>query len=1036
MLRIARTVFDYPSSGQSIAGWITLLACVILPPTFLSAADNTLIAPTEALPATEQQTKFKLPEGFEIQLVASEPDIGQPMNLNFDAAGRLWVTSSLEYPYPVAGPGVEPRPAHLAGTGDGKPRDRVTIFEGIGRDGRPSRITQFATDLNIPIGQLPLSPSSALVYGIPSVWLMTDTDGDGVCDERREVITGYGNRDTHGMTNGFKLGLDGWVYACHGFSNTSKLTGSDGSQIEMQSGNMYRFRPDGSQLQQISWGQVNPFGLTFDRYGNLYTADCHSKPLTLVLPGAYYQSFGKPHDGLGFGPDMIDHSHGSTGICGPAWYDADRFPESFRERMYLCNPVTGRVHRDRLEWMGSSPMVRSDEDLITCDDGWFRPVDIQIGPDGALYVADFYNCIIGHYEVPLNHPRRDRTHGRVWRIVYTGDGQPTDGPPNLTELSTEELIERLSTENLTLRTLIANTLVARGQNEPISMAAVWNSPQASADTRVAAAWIEERLGQLKQDRLSKLISSADSVLRTHAAKIIGNLPAWEATDRQQLLQLLKDSDARVRRAAVEALGRHTKDGSDKTLLERLANTHSMAVRGDHQLQHSVKIALRNLLRDNASLWPEAIPLAREHRDLFTTVALAIRQQEAARFLTSISSKEYLTNPMAGHIAQYGEDESVASLLEFIQSVGETHAQRAADLLRASALGAAQGRRDGTPIRTVADELIRQRLERSDRQPEDVRVAATLASDLQLKSHEAMLRKIVQASEPGCASAAQALVILSDRYTLGALTPLLTDSEATDALKATITDAVLNESSAKTDEVLEAAMVALAAPQQLTVAERLSERRDGAELLLQAVEHGKASPRLLARESVRRKLYALNDAALRLRIEKLTSVLPPEREELNALIEARARAFASSEASAERGLLVYRKQCANCHKIGNEGSVVGPQLDGVGLRPASRLIEDILAPNRNVDAAFRTSTVLLTDGRVLIGLVRHQDDREVVLADNKGKEVRLAIEDIDEIEPAQTSLMPDNMTDQLPAEQLYDLIAYLLVQKTAAAPTEN
>jgi putative heme-binding domain-containing protein len=1034
MWRAARTLFGHPYGGHSRACWIAVLLSAALSASLLSAADNTLIAPTEPLSAAEQQAKFKLPEGFEIQLVASEPDIGQPMNLNFDAAGRLWVTSSLEYPYPVAGEGVEPRPPHLSGTGEGQPRDRVTIFEGIGRDGRPRRVTQFATGLNIPIGHLPLSPQSALVYSIPSVWLMTDTDADGVCDERRELITGYGNRDTHGMTNGFKLGLDGWVYACHGFSNTSKLTGSDGSQIEMQSGNMYRFRPDGSQLQQISWGQVNPFGLTFDRYGNLYTADCHSKPLTLVLPGAYYPSFGKPHDGLGFGPAMIDHSHGSTGICGPAWYDADRFPEGFRERMYLCNPVTGRVHRDRLEWTGSSPMVRSDEDLITCEDGWFRPVDIQIGPDGALYVADFYNCIIGHYEVPLNHPRRDRTHGRVWRIVYTGDGQHTDGPPNLTQLSTAELIERLSTKNLTLRTLIANTLVGRGQDEPIAMEAIWDDPDASADTEVAATWIDERLGQLAPERLSKMISADDPLLRTHAAHVIGNRSVWKATDLQQLMRLLNDPDARIRRAVIEAFGRHSSESSDFELLKRLV--HATAEQGDHQLKHSVKVTLRNLLRDNIAIWPEVIPLAREHRDLFTTVALAIRNEEAARFLASIANDRALNSPIAAHIAQHGDEESVALALGVIKSIGETHAQRAADLLRAAALATGLARRDGARIRQVADDLIQHRLQRSDRQAEDVRVAASLAADLQLKSHESLLREIVEGSEPGFASAAQALVVLTERHALGAVTPLLTSSEATDALKATITAAVLNESADETQKVIEAAMASLAAPQQLTVAERLVERRDGAELLLQTIERGKASPRLLTRESVRRKLFVLNDAALGSRIEKLTAVLPPEREELNALIETRAREFAASNASAERGLLIYRKQCANCHKIGNEGSVVGPQLDGIGLRPAARLIEDILAPNRNVDAAFRTSTVLLADGRVLIGLVRHQDDREIVLADNQGKEIRLSIEDIDEIEPAQTSLMPDNMTDQLPPEQLHDLIAYLLSQKAATATAED
>src|SRR5690606_7686945 len=195
----------------------------------------------------------------------------------------------------------------------------------------------------------------------------------------------------------------------------------------------------------------------------------------------------------------IDHSHGSTGICGPCYYAADHFPADYRDNIYLCNPVTGIVHRDRLVWHGSTPQVDTQPDFITCKDGWFRPVDIQLGPDGALYIADFYNAIIGHYEVPLEDPRRDRTHGRIWRITWRGDEtasstgfQPvrdapngvnhrrntskaedetdglktrptTDGPamPDLTGESLKQLIARLDHPNLTHRVLASHLIAER-----------------------------------------------------------------------------------------------------------------------------------------------------------------------------------------------------------------------------------------------------------------------------------------------------------------------------------------------------------------------------------------------------------------------------------------------------------------------------------------------------------------------------------------------------------------------------------------------
>ena len=369
------------------------------------APAQSYIAPTDAKSPADELATFKLPPGFRAELVAAEPDIGKPIQMAFDHRGRLWVTTSRHYPFPATGPAS----------------DRLFVLSDFAPDGKARKVETFAADLNIPIGVLPLPDGkSCLVSEVGRILRLTDTDGDGRADKREVVLSGFGTKDTHGMTNSFVLKPDGWVYACHGYLNDSKVTAKDGSSVTLNSGNTYRFRPDGSRIEPWTSGQVNPFGMTLDPGGNLYTADCHSKPITQLIRGAVYQSFSKPHDGLGFAPHVTRHDHGSTALCGLAWYEADQFPAAFQGCLFLGNVVTNRVNADRVVWKGSTPVAEELPDLLVSSDPWFRPTDIKLGPDGALYVADFYNRIIGHYEVDLKHPQRDKDRGRVWRIVHSG----------------------------------------------------------------------------------------------------------------------------------------------------------------------------------------------------------------------------------------------------------------------------------------------------------------------------------------------------------------------------------------------------------------------------------------------------------------------------------------------------------------------------------------------------------------------------------------------------------------------------------------
>ena len=356
--------------------FLPLLAIFVISSATVFAQDPFVagVRPTDALSPQDEQKALQVPEGFEVQFVASEPDIFKPMNMAFDERGRMWITDSLEYPW--AAPLDKPA------------RDSVKILHDTDGDGRADVIKTFADGLNIPIGVYPY-PSrkdeatgktiqGAIVWSIPYIWDLRDTDGDDICDERIKLYGPFGyERDTHGMCNAFRRGFDGWIYACHGFNNISKVAGKDGHVVEMSSGNTFRFRMDGSRIEHFTHGQVNPFGMCFDPLFNIFTADCHTKPITQLLRGGYYQSFGKPHDGLGFVPEIMSHTHGTTANCGIVAYYGGHFPREWEGMFFTGNVMTSRVNVDAPEYHGSTILAKERNDFVISKDPWFRPVDLQ-----------------------------------------------------------------------------------------------------------------------------------------------------------------------------------------------------------------------------------------------------------------------------------------------------------------------------------------------------------------------------------------------------------------------------------------------------------------------------------------------------------------------------------------------------------------------------------------------------------------------------------------------------------------------------------
>jgi putative heme-binding domain-containing protein len=999
------------------------------------------IAPTDPKTPAEELAAFQLPPGFTAQLVASDPDILKPMQLAFDAKGRLWFPTSREYPFPAAG-----RP----GT------DKLFVLDDFGPDGKARKISVFADDLNIPIGVLPLPdcksvlvssidpgpPGSKQAVGV-FIWKLTDTKGTGKADLKEKLYGPFGIRDTHGMVNSFTLMPDGWVYACHGFSNEDHVKGRDGHEAPMQSGSVFRFRPDGSRLEVFTHGQVNPFGIAYDPYFNLYNADCHSKPITQLIRGAYYESFGKPHDGLGFGPNMINHDHGSTALCGLTWYDADQFPAEFKSTMFLGNVVTNRINFDKIEFVGSTPKAIQQPDFLVSRDPWFRPVDIKLGPDGCLYVSDFYNRIIGHYEVPLTHPGRDKTRGRIWRIVWTGkDGHaPTPKPVgDMTAMKPEDLDKLLGHPNIMVRMLATHQLInrPRGSEAPRDKAEKQRDDPAH-DVYVAhKLWADEAEPLFPDHRadVKHYAVDADRFVTAHRFRLRTAQAEWERGHAGQhelakeAVELVKQGDPQVDRAVVDWMTFDPKPEHLGELLSRLEHVDPQ----DTHLRHAIRIALRETLRDPAGLRAlKGMKLSDAMQRQVAGVMLGLPTTDAADYITThlgdLAAEPGRLPEFVQHASRYGNAHK--GIFQFVCTHKPKDVRLTVSMFAAYERGLQQkgGIRFDQDDLAFAEGLVVKGL--GERDGQVVQACLDLATAMKLKPSAGPIREFAlkkNAPVPQRGVAFAALLNLDPVQGGPLLGKVLTDADERVEVRERVAQALAASQTPAAYSELVAALEKAPARLQTGIALAMAGQQAGADHLLKAVAAGKASARLLQERAVQTRLHESKLPKVAERIAELTKGLPSADQRMTELINKRRADYTKAKADAKAGALVFKNNCANCHQLAGEGAKVGPQLDGIGVRGLDRLLEDVLDPSRNVDQALRATILNLKDGKSLTGLVLREEGELIVMADNLGKEVRIPKADVDDRRTSLLSPMPANFNETIKEEDFHNLMAFLLQQR--------
>ena len=977
------------------------------------------IRKTDPLTPEQQRSTFHLPEGFEVQLFASEPDIGKPMNMAFDGRGRLWVTQSEEYPIPAK---------------EGEGRDRITVLEDTNRDGRADKFTVFADGLNVPIGLLPVQ-GGAIVYSIPYIYRFFDLDGNDRADQRIVLYGRFGYGDTHGMVNAFTRGFDGWVYACHGIANISTARGGDGHDITMESGNTFRFQLDGSRVEQNTYGQVNPFGLTFDAGGNMYSVDCHSQPVYQIQQGGSYPHFSRLPTGIGFGPKMIDHRHGSTAIAGIVYYAAEQYPEEFHHNVLTGDVITNRLYRDRITAIGSTPVAEHRDDFFLSDDPWFRPVDLKLGPDGSIYVADFYNRIIGHYEVPLKHPDRDRKRGRIWKIVYK-DGlrqaSRNASRSNWARASVSQLIADLRHPNLTVRSLASDQLADRwGQAAVNAVTEMLKDPESSSFQRIHGLWVLNRVKRLDSGLLAAAAGDEKAEVRVHAMRILAQYSgAFGELERSLVHQALADPEPLVQRQAADALRLHPAAESLEPLVELAAHIDHF----DSHLAYVTAMALRDQLRVPEILedalsktWGEA------ESSHLEKVVVSVKSAAAAGFLLDRilgkTAAEKIALARTEHIARYLAKDDFNRLVVWGRRRSWAVLEEEHQVFD-SILKGAQPRDDdaGRLARPWGLDLARRMM--ASREDEVRAEGYRLAGSLQWKEVAPRLARALGSEREGVVlrvAAAEALLEIDEAGYGPRLVSIIRGAAKLPLLRNRLLDVLLGRAAdGRTrikQEIVELIPI-LPRRYQEEAAIRLARTREGTEILLDAAEERKFSPTVLLRSSVG-VVLPTHAEELTVRYDKLTADLAPLDERRQDIVRRLLESVDMETASPCSGWAIFQEHCMRCHQIAGQGKTIGPQLDGISERGVERLLEDMADPSRNVAEGFKNQVIWLRNGAIRMGFPAEEDDESLLLIDELENETRIMKADIDRVQEVEESPMPPDFVEQLSTDQINDLMSFLM-----------
>jgi putative membrane-bound dehydrogenase-like protein len=964
----------------------------------------------------ESQKHLAMPAGFEAKLFVAEPQIFKPITMTWDHLGRLYVAETVDYPN------------EMQPTGQG--RDRISVVEDSDGDGKADKVSLFADNLSIPTSLCYVN-GGLIVAQAPDMLFLKDSDGDGKADERKVLFTGFGTRDTHAGPSNLRYGLDHWIYAIIGYSGFNGEVG--GERHNFRQG-FFRFKPDGSKLEFLRSTNNNSWGVGFSEEGLLFGSTANGCPsVYMPIANRYYESvrgmspavLQNIADSNRFFPitenvRQVDWHGGFTAAAGSALYTARTFPKHYWNRTaFVAEPTGHLVATFTLHQDGTDFHSHNAWNLVASDDEWTSPILAEVGPDGQVWVIDWYNFIVQHNPTPQGYrtgkgsayetPLRDKTHGRIYRIVAR-DGRPSERP-RLSQDDPKGLVAALKNDNMFWRLHAQRLLVERGKDDVAADLA-----QLAADPSVDAAglnpgaihalWTLSALdGWKKAGEAGK--AALEAAVRHRSAGVRRNAALTLPTDLvvaplTPAGVLLDDPEPLVRLAALLRIADLAQADGDA---RALAN----------------QIAAGTFDRDRGLMDAATAAAARHDAQVLEILAKHTFDRPPSTGTLTIVSR------LAEHHARGGPADTIGAMLAALAKADPLIAQ-------AIVAGFAKGwPRDKPPQLDAASRkalaLLLSKLS-ADSRGQTLSLASRWGvkglDDYAAKLARDFLATATDESKPESArvEAARQLIDLrnSDPQAARDVIALVTAKTQPDLASGLIAAVTRSDSSEVGPALVNALGSMTPAARKASIVTLLG-KTDWTGALMTGIEEGKVPLSLLSLDQSQ-ALAAHPDKTIAQRARALLARgggLPdPDREKV---IQALAP-IVLKEGVASRGKEIFKRECAKCHTHSGEGGKVGPDLTGMAAHPKSELLVHILDPSRSVEGNFLQYTVSTTDGRILNGLLASETKTSIDLLDAEGKKQTILRDDIDELASSKKSLMPEGFEKSIPPEGLADLLQFL------------